>query len=127
MTIKNFEDLKIWQLSIELSIKIYQVTKTFPKSELFSLTDQLRRAVTSIGANIAEGFGRQYQKEKIQYLYQSRGSLYEVKHFLYISEKLGYISNPELNDILQDIEYLAKSINSFITSLQRYRTNQLAN
>ncbi|MEK7067636.1 MAG: four helix bundle protein, partial [Patescibacteria group bacterium] len=80
--IKNFYNLTVWKKAHELTLKIYKATRKFPKDELYGLVSQLRRAVSSIAANIAEGFERYYFKDKIRFYYQARGSAAEVQNFL---------------------------------------------
>jgi len=89
--IKSFTDLKVWQEGHQLVIAIYKITDRFPKKETYSLIDQMRRCATSITSNIAEGFGRQTYKEKIQYYYQAQGSLTELKNQLLIARDVGYL------------------------------------
>jgi four helix bundle protein len=89
--VRSYEDLEIYQISVELSVEIYRLVKKFPKEETYGISDQLRRAVTSIGANIAEGFGRYHYKDKLVFFYNTRGSVYEVRHFLEIAYRIGYI------------------------------------
>ena len=73
--IKDFKDLNSWQEAHKLVIMIYEKTKIFPREEMFGLTNQMRRAAISVTSNIAEGFGRQGYKEKIQFYYLAQGSL----------------------------------------------------
>ena len=73
--IKSFTDLKTWQEGHQIVILVYKITKEFPKEEIFGLVSQMRRAVVSITSNIAEGFGRQTYKEKVQFYYIAQGSL----------------------------------------------------
>ena len=82
---QTFNDLRIWQLAHKLTLFIYTQTKSFPSSEKFSLTDQIRRAAVSIAANIAEGFGRHSKKEFINFLFISLGSLEEVRYYLILA------------------------------------------
>lgn len=89
--IREFTDLLAWQEAHKLVLLIYNVTKNFPKEELYSLTDQIRRASVSITSNIAEGFGRQSYKEKIQFYYLAQGSLVEVKNQIIIAKDVGYL------------------------------------
>ena len=91
MAAKNFRDLLVWQSSYRLAIDIYKVTEKFPKSEQFGLTSQLRRAIVSVGSNIAEGFGRTHPREKDQFYAVANGSLSEVESQLLIAEGIGYI------------------------------------
>lgn len=74
-TPKNFEDLEVWQKAIDLAVEIYSITKTYPKEELYALSNQMRRAASSISANIAEGYGRYNIKEKTQFYKIANGSL----------------------------------------------------
>jgi four helix bundle protein len=79
------KDLDVWKKSHELVLKIYEVSKSFPKNETYALTDQIRRASTSVPANIVEGQSINTTKEYLQFLYNARGSLEEVRYFLLLS------------------------------------------
>lgn len=96
MKINDFYDLDSWKESHKLVVMIYKLVKKFPKDEKFGVTDQLRRAVSSITANIAEGFGRYHFKDKIHFYYQARGSVKEVENFLLLVKDLGYVLKSEL-------------------------------
>jgi four helix bundle protein len=85
---KNHKDLDVWVKSMDLVTDIYRATKTFPKDEMYGLTNQIRRAVISIPCNIAEGASRNSKKEFIQFLYVSLGSASELETQLLISERL---------------------------------------
>ena len=98
--IRDFTDLEAWRKAHELTLAIYKSTEKFPKAETFGLTSQIQRAAVSITSNIAEGFGRQTIKEKIQFYYQAHGSLTEVKNQLILSKDLGYISEQEFDKIM---------------------------
>src|SRR3989344_8478548 len=93
--VNRYEDLEIYKISVEVAVEVYGLTKKFPKDETYGMVDQLKRAVTSIGANIAEGFGRFHFRDKLVFFYNARGSLFEVKHFLEISWQIGYITEEE--------------------------------
>ncbi len=116
-TPKNFEDLEVWQKAIDLAVEIYSITKTYPKEELYALSNQMRRAASSISANIAEGYGRYNIKEKTQFYKIANGSLLEVKSFCYLSHKLGYITVEELDTILLGIVPLQKQLNALIRAV----------
>ena len=75
---KNYKQLDAWQVAMSLVKEIYLATKKYPKEELYALTSQTKRAAVSVPANIAEGLGRQYKKDTLQFLHISRGSLYEL-------------------------------------------------
>ncbi|MDO8590676.1 MAG: four helix bundle protein [bacterium] len=98
--IREFTDLKAWQETHQLVLEIYRATKQFPKEELFALTNQMRRAAVSVSANIAEGFGRQGIKEKIQFYYISQGSLTELKNHIFIARDLLYLNDKVLEKIM---------------------------
>jgi four helix bundle protein len=115
---KNFEDLEAWQYAIELAVSIYNLTKQFPKDELFSLTNQMRRASSSISANLAEGYGRHGHKEKLQFYKIANGSLLEVKSFCYLAQRLNYISDEELSAIMPSFISTQKLINALIRSIR---------
>jgi four helix bundle protein len=95
--IQRFTDLEVWKTSHELTIFIYKFTKKFPKYETFGLTSQVRRAVVSIESNIAEGFSRFHFKDRLNFYYQSRGSVSEVQTQIIIAKDLDYISLEEFN------------------------------
>jgi four helix bundle protein len=101
ITIKSFTDLQVWQEAHKLVLMIYQGTKKFPKEELFSLVNQIRRAAVSITFNITEGFYRQSYKEKLQFYYMALGSLTEIQNQLLIAEDLKYLSRAEFNKIAE--------------------------
>jgi four helix bundle protein len=101
-TIKNFTDLRAWQEGHKLVLFVYQLTKKFPKDELFALTSQLRRASISITSNIAEGFSRHSYKEKVNFYHISLGSTTEVENQLILSRDIHYISEEEFR-MAQDL------------------------
>lgn len=93
--IEAFTDLNVWQEGHKLVISIYKITSNFPKNETYSLIDQMRRAAASITANIAEGFGRQTYKEKVQFYYMAKGSLSEIKNFALIARDVNYLTEKD--------------------------------
>jgi len=119
MKIRKFTDLKVWHNSVDFSLEIYKITKNFPKSEIFGIISQLRRAAYSIGANIAEGFGRYYFKDKIRFYYQARGSATEAQHFLILSLKIGFINKKEFVELYKDIERIRRGIVGLIRSINK--------
>lgn len=123
--IEEFTDLIAWQEGHKLVILIYQITKKFPKEELYSIVDQLRRAISSHTANIAEGFGRHFYKEKLQYYYQAQGSLTEVKNFLYISKDVGYISKEEFNQLIDQANFAHRLLQGLITKTKTFLPKNL--
>lgn len=86
----SFRDLVVWQRAVELCTEIYRFTDTFPRSEQFGLSNQMRRASVSIASNIAEGYGRSTRGEYVQFLGQARGSTCELQTQLLIAKNLGF-------------------------------------
>ena len=116
-----FEDLKVWQEAVELAKEIYKLTKKFPKHERFGLISQIQRAATSIPLNIAEGKGRFHKKEFIQFLYNARGSLYEVITLLKISLELEYIGSDQYGEAIKRYESIQSKLAGLINSLKESR------
>ena len=111
---KSYTNLDVWKNSRELVKQIYMLTSNFPKEEIYSLTSQLRRAAISIPSNIAEGVARNFQKETLQFLHISKGSLYELETQLYLSFDIGYLSEEELTITLDHLETGKKLVAGFI-------------
>jgi four helix bundle protein len=116
--LQKFEDAKIWRHSIGLSKDVYLLTSTFPDSEQFGLTSQIKRAVNSISANFAEGFGRFSKKDKHHFYTIAYGSLLEVKNFIYLSIELKFCNQNDVKKIIIDIENLQKQFNALKKSLR---------
>ena len=114
----NYKQLDAWKLSMELVKAVYILTKKFPKEELYGLTSQLRRSAVSIPANIAEGLGRQYKKDTLQFLYISRGSIYELETLLNIAVEVEVIETDDFNGIMNILERSLKVLNGLINSLE---------
>jgi four helix bundle protein len=91
----TYHDLRVWQEAMELTLKIYRMTRKFPAQEMYGLSAQLRRAAVSIASNIAEGKGRSSDKELLQFLSHARGSLYEVQTQLQIAKSLVYMTETD--------------------------------
>lgn len=112
----SFEKLIVYQEAINFSDKIYKITKTWPRDELFGLTNQIRRASVSIALNIAEGTSRT-KKDFAHFLDLSRGSCYEVAATLLIARKNQYISEAEYKNLYDNCSYLASMISALKKSL----------
>jgi len=116
----DIEDLKAWNKSREFVSLIYRLTKDFPLEEKYNIVSQTRRAACSIAANIAEGFGRYHFKESKRFYSNARGSLYEVKSFLYISYDSEYIDKESLDYMLNKTLIITKLINGLIRATNKY-------
>jgi len=106
----DIENLQIWKLGVTLAKDIYLLTEKFPKSELYGLTDQIRRAAVSIPSNIAEGKGRSTAKDFVHFLNNARGSLYELATQLYIACEIGYVRESDFSSLQKRIEDLSHKI-----------------
>ena len=118
--ILRFEDMPVWQDSLDLAVLIYKTTKSFPAQERFALTNQLHRAASSISANIAEGFGRHTLKDRSHFYYIALGSLLETKNFIYLSEKLCYVKRSEADVIIIKIESIHKQITAILGYFKKH-------
>lgn len=104
----RFEKLEVWQEARKINRLVYQLTKKFPKDEMFAMVSQIRRASVSILANIAEGSGRNSDKDFAHFLEQSYGSLMEVVSIFYLALDEGYVNETELDPLLAALEQLSK-------------------
>ena len=109
--------LIVWQKSHELVLKIYEITKSFPKDEQFGLTSQIRRAVVSIPSNIVEGKARGSNKDYKRFLLIARGSLEEVKYQLLLAKDLKYIDEVSYKENLKPADETGKMLNGLINKL----------
>ena len=114
----NHKDLEVWKKGIELVTDIYKLSNLLPDSEKYGLISQLRRAAVSIPSNIAEGAGRQSDKELIQFLYISLGSLEEIETLIIIGRNLNYFKENEIETVTQKIEHIHKLIVGLIKYLK---------
>lgn len=114
----NYKTLDSWKMSMELVKEIYLLTKHYPKEELYGLTSQTKRAAVSIPSNIAEGLGRQYKKDTLQFLFISRGSLYELETLLNIGVMVEIISEDAFHLVIPSVERALKVLNGFINSYE---------
>ena len=109
----NFKELKVWQDSRKFCKSIYEMTKQFPDTEKFGLTNQIRRAAVSIPSNIAEGSGRSSDKEFSKFISYSIGSSFELETQLLIAFDLEFITESNLNLLLEELIKLQKMLNKF--------------
>src|SRR5260221_749921 len=118
--IKEFTDLLVWQEGHKLVLLVYKITQSFPKQEVYSLVDQMRRAASSITSNVAEGFGRQGYKEKIQFYYLAQGSLTELKNQLLISKDVGYQSQTNFDQLMTQAYKTHQLLQGLITKAKYF-------
>jgi four helix bundle protein len=113
----RFEKLEVWQEARKLNHAVYCLTKKFPRDEMFAMTSQIRRAAVSVSANIAEGSGRNSDRDFARFLEQSYGSLMEVAAILYLALDEKYLTDAEADPLFADLEKLAKRIAALNRSL----------
>jgi four helix bundle protein len=122
-TIHSFTQLRTWQKAREFAVYVYRLTGNFPSSEKFGLISQMRRASTSVSANIAEGFSRNGQRDKTHFYSIALGSLTETQSHAYISFDLGFLKQPELAIIEEQTDVLQKMIRGLMkTATERKAT-----
>lgn len=102
----RFKDLKIWQAAVELSVEVYRLTQSFPREETYGLTQQIRRCAVSIASNIAEGSGRNGDKEFLHFLAIASGSATELETQFIIAGHLGFIDSTSLTKLTAEIEHI---------------------
>lgn len=120
MRIQSFTDLTVWQRGHQLVLEIYQITKNFPREELYALVDQMRRCAISITSNIAEGFSRKSYKEKIQFYSMALGSTTELQNQLLVAKDVGYITKEQFNSLAYLTVEVHKLINGLIKGAKKY-------
>jgi four helix bundle protein len=118
---RDFKTLQVWQKSHELTLSIYRVTVAFPKEELYGLTSQMRRAVSSIPANIAEGCGRVGDAELARFLQIAMGSASELEYHLLLASDLGYLESLIYYQLDQELCEIKRMLNAFIQRLIAHR------
>lgn len=115
----HYKKLDAWKTAMELVKEVYLATAHFPKEEMYGLTSQAKRAAVSIPANIAEGSGRQYKKDTIQFLHVSRGSLYELETLLNIAVMVEIMPESTFEPLCAKIDESLRLLNGFINYLEK--------
>ena len=116
MKSKSFKELIVWQKAHQFVLAVYQMTKSFPKEEIFGLTSQFRRAAVSIPANIAEGYRKRGKADKVRFFNISEGSLEECKYYLILTKDLGYARTDQENELAEEVSKLLNAYSNKILS-----------
>jgi len=116
--VKNFYDLKVWEDAHSLTLQIYKFASMFPQHEQFGLASQIRRSSSSIGANIAEGFGRSQPKDKARFYSQAKASASETQNHLLLARDLGYIDKQRCNNLIEICVLVEKELSGLISSMR---------
>lgn len=114
--IKTHKDLDVWKKSMNLAEEVYELTQGFPKEEIFGLISQMRRAAVSIPSNIAEGAARNSDKEFVQFLHVSLGSLAELETQLLLSRELGFVKDEQLDQKVEQIRKMLLGLVKYLKS-----------
>ncbi len=117
--VKDFADLRVWQLGVDLDVLIYGITASFPQHERFGLSSQLQRAAVSESSNVAEGNARNRTADYLRFIAMARGSLSEVKTQLIISTRLGYIEQQEAGATLTQVDQRVRQLTALYSAIER--------
>jgi four helix bundle protein len=111
---KRFQDLEMWQKSHALTLRVYKLTKSSPREEVFGLTAQMRRASVSVAANIAEGFSKRGRSDKARYMNVAQGSLEELRYYFILARDLAYLSAEAK---WSDVDEVARMLGAYARAL----------
>ena len=116
--LKNYKELKVWQKSYKFCLKVYKITGTFPKEEIYGLVSQIRRSAVSVPSNIAEGYGRKTTADYIRFLYIAYGSLCELETQIMLSDDLRFFEHAEMESLRADLSEVERMLKTLIRSLE---------
>ncbi|WP_337183903.1 four helix bundle protein [Shinella sp.] len=120
----SYQDLKVWQRAMDLAVECYELTRQFPREEVYGMVSQIRRSAASIAANIAEGHGRDATGHYVQHLKFAQGSLKELETHLILSSRVGIASPERVQVLMKSNEEVGKMLRSLIRSLQDGRNER---
>src|ERR1044071_8964642 len=116
---RDYTKIDAWRLADDLTVAVYERTRSFPKDELYGLTSQLRRASYSVPANIVEGASRESKKDYLHFLYIARGSLSESQYFIHLAKRLGYLSSSEAEKLHVQTKVTFGCLHGLIRAVER--------
>jgi four helix bundle protein len=122
MNDKSYKDLEVWKESMALAAEVYQLTEGFPKSQLYSLTQQIQRAAVSVPSNIAEGHGRKKDGEFIYHLRVARGSACELETQLLLAQRLHYLDDDQVGRLNERLQTVGRLLNGLLRYLSNGNT-----
>ena len=114
MAVKRFEDLVVWQKAHQFVLAVYRLSRAFPRSEIYGLSSQFRRAAVSIAANIAEGFKKRSKADKLRFYNIAQGSIEESRYYLILTRDLEYGDVSELNRLIEEVSKLLESYSQVV-------------
>jgi four helix bundle protein len=116
---RDYTKIKAWQVADELALLVYQTTKGFPKSEIWGLTSQMRRAAVSVPANIVEGSARRNRNEYLQFLYIAISSLAELHYYIRLTKELGYLDSKRYEELWPKAQQGLKTLQGLISYIEK--------
>jgi four helix bundle protein len=119
----DYRKVAVWARAHRLTLDVYRATREFPKNELYGLTSQLRRAASSVPANIAEGCGRNSDAELARFLVIALGSMTELDYHLLLAHDLGYLPTPDYDRLAAETQECSKMLASFIDTVRRSKSS----
>src|ERR1700737_2933025 len=116
---RDYTKIEAWRLADDLTVAVYERTRSFPKEEMHALTSQLRRASYSVPANIVEGSSRESKKDYLHFLYIARGSLSETQYFIHLARRLGYLSADEADALRERTKVAFACLHGLIRAVEK--------
>ena len=116
---RDYTKIDAWKLADDLTVPIYERTRSFPREEIYGLTSQLRRASYSVPANIVEGSSRESKKDYLHFLYIARGSLCETQYFIHLAGRLSYLSNEEVEKLRTETKQVFACLHGLIRAVEK--------
>lgn len=116
--LKSYKDLLVWQRAVDISVEVYAISASFPKEEVFGLTNQIRRASNSISLNIAEGYSRNSAKAYLNFLNIAQGSLFELESGIILAERLQFAESESLINLFNLITEESKMLRSLMNKIE---------
>jgi len=117
LNVQNYNDLKVWAAAMDFTKQVYEATSFFPKSELYGLTSQLRRAAVSIACNIAEGCGRRSQSELRQFVHIALGSAQECETLILLAYRLGFVQQEAQDALASSIRSVSRMLHGLLRAI----------
>jgi four helix bundle protein len=116
---RDYTKIEAWRLADDLTVAVYERTRSFPKEEMYGLTSQLRRASYSVPANIVEGASRESKKDYLHFLYIARGSLSETQYFIHLARRLDYLSLEEADALRDQTKFVFARLHGLIRAVEK--------
>jgi four helix bundle protein len=116
---RDYTKIEAWKLADDLTVAVYERTRSFPKEEIYGLTSQLRRASYSVPANIVEGASRESKKDYLHFLYIARGSLSETQYFIHLAQRLNYLSSEEADALQRQTKLTFGCLHGLIRAVEK--------